>query len=70
MLALQDLVFGVGDAANGTHEHTQPAAYAGVLVNMNNIVLPVDGISEATAHAGWIDALLTQDGLISIGHLV
>jgi hypothetical protein len=37
---------------------------------MNNIVLPVDGIPEATAHAGWIDALLTQDGLISIGHLV
>jgi hypothetical protein len=70
LFALQDLVIGVGYATNGAHEHAQPAADTGILVNSDHIVLPVDGIPEAAFHAGGVDALLTQNSLIPIGHLV
>jgi hypothetical protein len=37
---------------------------------MYHIVIPVNCVSEAPPHAGWIDTLLAQDSLIPIGHLV
>jgi hypothetical protein len=70
LFAFKNLILGVGYATNGTHEHTQPAANTGVLVNSDHIVLPVDGIPKAAFHTRWVDALLTQYGLVSIGHFV
>lgn len=70
LFALQDLILSVGYGSNGAHEHAQPTANTGVLINSDHIIFPVDGIPEAALHTGGIDALLTQDGLITIGHFM
>jgi hypothetical protein len=70
LLAFKHLIIQVGDASNGTHEHAQAATHTQIIIDLYHIPFTINGISKASSHTGGVDALLADNGLITLCHFM